>query len=213
VRYLSGMAGFSKVVLLIALSTVAGIALPSADAASGGGSRLVRASATFMRLGRFQIGRAATYANALESLGPSSSCWLPRNGTIGSSADHAIAEWKPLGVRIELRTYAALPDRRDGCTAPAAIHVSTIRITGHQWYTSRGLRVGDPVAKLQRRYRAARAADDLPGWYHHGYWLVTRPLGGYEGVGGLRPTAPVLVAETSNGRVLALVFVVDGEGD
>jgi hypothetical protein len=46
-----------------------------------------------------------------------------------------------------------------------------------------------------------------------GYMLVSRKVGGYEGIGGLGPTAPVLVAETTHGRVSGLVLVVDAEGD
>ena len=42
---------------------------------------------------------------------------------------------------------------------------------------------------------------------------MTRWVGGYEGIGGLRPTAPVLVAETWHGRVSGFVLVVDAEGD
>ena len=41
---------------------------------------------------------------------------------------------------------------------------------------------------------------------------MTRHVGGYEGIGGLHPTAPVLVAETVDGRVTGFVFVVDAEG-
>ena len=174
---------------------------------------MIRASASLMRLGSFHIVAAATYASALESLGPSSSCRLAKNGVLAPSADHAVAYWKALSVRIELRTYGAMPGGKNGCTSPSSIHVSTVRVTGGEWHTTRGLRVGDTVAKLTLRYPAAKRANDLPGWYHHGYWLVTRPVGGYEGIGGLRRTVPVLVAETSKGRVFAFVFVVDGEGE
>jgi hypothetical protein len=70
------------------------------------------------------------------------------------------------------------------CTAPAAIHVSTIRVTS------------------------------VRGWYRSGCWLVTRRgacLGDCGGV--LFETVPVLVAEVGGGRVSSIVFVVGAQGE
>jgi len=166
-----------------------------------------------MRLGDFWIDKDPTYAGAIDALGPSSSCRLVKNRFLGVDRSHAFASWTMFGVAIELRTYGSLPQAKSACTAPHLIRVHTVRASDRRWRTSRGLRVGDSVTRLRRLYSSAKAVHELPGWYKRGYWLVTRRVGGYEGIGGLRPTAPVLVAETLHGRVAGFVLVVDAEGD
>jgi hypothetical protein len=174
---------------------------------------VIRASSTLMRLGAYSIDGDPTYAGAIAALGASDSCRLVRNRFLGLDRSHALADWAGLGVVIELRTYGSLPRARNGCTAPRFIRVHTVRATGRRWRTARGLRIGDPVGRLLRLYPSARAARGLRGWYAQGYRLVTRHVGGYAGIGGLHPTAPVLVAETAGGRVTGFTFVVDAEGD
>ena len=167
----------------------------SAKRSSTGPSFVIRASSTLMRLGHYSIDGHPTYAGAAATLGHSDSCRLVKNRFVG------------------LRTYGSLPPAKTGCTAPNLIRVHTVKATDRRWRTSRGLRVGDSVSRLRRLYPSAKAAHELAGWYSPGYWLVTRHVGGYEGIGGLHPTAPVLVAETVDGRVTGFVFVVDAEGD
>jgi hypothetical protein len=166
-----------------------------------------------MRLGGYRIEKDPTYGGAVTALGPSSFCRLVKNRFLGVDRAHALAKWTPLGVTIELRTYGPLPQAKTACTAPDVIRVHTVRATDKRWRTARGLRVGDSVTRLRALYSSAKAVHELPGWYARGYWLVTRSVGGYEGIGGLRPTAPVLVAETVHGRVTAFVLVVGAEGD
>jgi hypothetical protein len=161
-----------------------------------------------MRIGDYQIDGNSTYAGAVAAFGASSSCRLMKR-----DPSHALAAWRALGVVIELRTYGSLPRGKTGCTASRLIHVHTVRATDHRWHTSRGLAVGDAVQRLRHLYPSAKSARSLPGWYEQGYWLVTRRVGGYEGIGGLKPLAPVLMAETRHGRVSALVLVVGAEGD
>jgi hypothetical protein len=161
-----------------------------------------------MRIGDYQIDKNSTYAGAVAAFGVSSSCRL-----VQRDPSHALAAWRALGVVIELRTYGSLPRGKAGCTASRMIHVHTIRATDDRWHTSRGLAVGDGVQRLRHLYPSAKLARSLPGWYEQGYWLVTRRVGGYEGIGGLKPFAPVLMAETRHGRVSALVLVVGAEGD
>jgi hypothetical protein len=178
-----------------------------------GPSFVIRASSTVMRLGHYSIDGNPTYAGAAAVLGPSDSCRLVKNRFVGLDRSHAVANWAALGVVIELRTYGSLPRGKTGCSARHLIRVHTVKATDRRWRTSRGLRVGDSVSHLRRLYPSATAAHRLAGWYSPGYWLVTRHVGGYEGIGGLHPTAPVLVAETADGSVTAFVFVVDAEGD
>jgi len=166
-----------------------------------------------MRLGDYWIDKDPTYAGAVAALGPSASCRLVKNRFLGVDPSHALATWATVGVVIELRTYGRLPPAKSACTAPRFVRVHTVRATDERWRTARGLRVGDSVVRLRRLYYSAKAVRALPGWYARGYALVTRWVGGYEGIGGLRPTAPVLVAETSNGRVSGFVLVVNAEGD
>jgi len=185
----------------------------SAKRSSTGPSFVIRASSTLMRLGHYSIDGHPTYAGAAAALGHSDSCRLVKNRFVGLDRSHAVASWAALGVVIELRTYGSLPPAKTGCTAPNLIRVHTVKATDRRWRTSRGLRVGDSVSRLRQLSPSAKAAHELAGWYSPGYWLVTRHVGGYEGIGGLHPTAPVLVAETVDGRVTGFVFVVDAEGD
>jgi hypothetical protein len=115
---------------------------------------------------------------------------------------------------MELVTYGGLPSGRTGCTAPEAIQVSTVRVTGKRWYTSLGLRVGDSVTKLRRLYPRAKTTAGVRGWYRRGYWLVTRRAICLGDCGGtMYETAPVLVAETAAGHVTSIVFVVGAQGE
>jgi hypothetical protein len=180
---------------------------------TAGPSFVIRTSSTLMRVGSYRIEKDPTYAGAVTALGPSSSCRLARNPVLGVDRSHAFASWTALGLTIELRTYGSLPRGKTACTAPRVIRVHTVRVIGERWRTARGLSVGDSVARLRVLYPTAKAVAALPGWYARGSWLVTRPVGGYEGIGGLRPSAPVLVAETVGGRVNAFVIVVGAEGD
>ena len=189
-------------------AAVAVVVLGVAGGAGEGRSFVIRASSTFMRLGDYWIDKDPTYAGAVAALGPSSSCRL-----VHGDVSHGLASWRALGIVIELRTYGGLPQAKTACTAPRFIRVHTVRVIDKRWTTARGLRVGDTVSRLRHSYPSAKAAHGLTGWYERGYWLVTRWVGGYEGIGGLRPTVPVLVAETSRGRVSGFVLVVDAEGD
>ena len=169
-------------------------------------SSLIQASATFQRLGDFWVSDQPDYAGALEGLGPSSSCHL-----VNGSPTHATAAWSALGVRMTLVTFGGIPAGKTGCSAPSSIRISTIRVTGKRWYTSKKLRIGDSVTRLRRLYPKARSKAGLRGWYGRGYWLVTHRASCY--CETITATAPVLVAETSAGRVTSIVFVVGAQGE
>jgi hypothetical protein len=150
-----------------------------------------------------------TYQGAIEALGAPSGCHL-----VNGNPSWVTASWRPLGVRMNLVTFGGIAPGETGCTAPEQIHVSTIRVTGKRWYTSRKLRVGDPVTRLRALYPKALTTSGVRGWYGRGYWLVTRRsrcLGDCGSV--VWETAPVLVAETKAGKVSSIVFVVGAQGE
>ena len=186
----------------------AAVLLGATEACASSGSFTISASSSRERIGDYRVDRDPTYAGAVTALGPSSSCRL-----VAGDPSHALAAWHSLGVVVELQTYGSIPSGKTGCTASRLIHVHSVRAADHRWRTSRGLAIGDSVLRLRHLYASAKPTRGLPGWYGHGYWLVTRSVGGYEGIGGLKPFAPVLVAETRHGRVSALVLVVGAEGD
>jgi len=163
-------------------------------------SHVIRTSGTIQHLGGWKIERDPTLRGAIRALGRPTSC-----RTL-DGPDHAVARWRPLGVAIELRTYATPPRGRTGCTAPGSIQVDHVRVTSRSWVTSLGLRVGDPTTRLRQLYPRARRK---PG----SYWLVTR-RGGCVGVcDTLFVTIPVLTAEVRGGKVAALYLHVGAEGD
>lgn len=190
-------------------AVVGAVLILTSSATSAAVSRFVISVAPpVIRLGSYRLDREPTYAGALAALGGSSSCAL-----VGGDPSHARATWSALGVVIELRTYGGLPPGKTACKAPGEMKIHTVRVVSRRWVTVRGLRVGDSVTDLKKRYPSAKSANPLVGWYRRGYWLVTRHIGGYEGIGGFRPDAPVFVAETRDGRIMALVLVVGAEGD
>jgi hypothetical protein len=169
---------------------------------------VISVSPPVIRLGTYRVDREPSYAGALESLGKSSSCAL-----VDGDTSHARASWPALGVTIELRTYGSLPAGKTACSAPREMKIHTVRLIDRRWATAHGLRVGDTGSQLRKRYPSAKQAKPLAGWYTRGYWLVTRYVGGYEGIGGFRPNAPVLVAEIHDGRIAAFVLVIGAERD
>lgn len=171
-------------------------------------SRLIRVSTNSQSLGDYRVTANPTYQGAIDAFGTASSC-----RTLGYSSV-ALAVWRELGVSIKLSTFGGLPPGKTGCTAPDQIYVWTIRVTDTSWLTARGVRVGSSSALIRQRYPAAKKTRGVRGWYSAGYWLVTRRQACLGSCGNKRfVTAPVLVAETSAGRVRTLVLVVGAQGE
>jgi hypothetical protein len=197
--------------LRIALVVVALSAGAAATLAEGrpAGSFLIQTSASFQRLGDYWVSDEPTYQGAIDALGAPSGCRL-----VNGNPTWVTATWRTLGVWMNLVTFGGMPSGKTGCTAPKLIQVSTIRVTGRRWYTSRKLRVGDSVARLRGLYPNAPTTNGVQGWYNRGYWLVTRRsrcLGDCGDV--VWETVPVLVAETKAGKVASIVFVVGAQGE
>ena len=193
--------------ILLATGAVAALAVP-ATAQEVPGGRLIQVGSTSMRLGPFRVHSNPSYAGAIAAFGDATSCRLVRG-----SATWAVTTWANLQLRAELVTYGGMPAGETGCTAPDAIHISTLRVSGQQWYTSLGLRVGQPVARLKRLYPRATATRPVGRWYGRGYWLVTHRTVCLGVCDTRYVTAPRLVAEVRNGRVSAFVLVVGAQGE
>lgn len=196
---------------LIAAALVAGAIVPASSAkpTRAQESFLIQASASFQRLGEYWVSDNPSYAGAIQSLGAASACHL-----VNGDPSWVTASWRSLGVRMSLVTFGGMPAGKTGCSAPASIHVSTIRVTGKRWLTSRTLRVGDSASRLRRLYPKAPATAGVRGWYSAGYWLVTRRQRCLGDCGAVQwQTAPVLTAEVKNGRVSSIVFVVGAQGE
>jgi hypothetical protein len=188
-----------------ALSTLAG---SSGAQARPEASYLIQASASFQRLGPYWVSDKPDYAGAIAALGRPTSCHL-----VNTNPAHVTASWRALGVTIVLVTFGGMPQGKTGCTAPELIRVSTIRVTGKRWYTSKKLKVGDSVSRLQRLYPKATPTKGIRGWYGRGHWLVTRRTVCLGDCDTRFVTAPVLVAETKTGRVSSIVFIVGAQGE
>jgi hypothetical protein len=174
-------------------------------------SWLVQAGKNFQRAGEYTVRQTNTlYADAIAAYGRPSSCRV-----VGSN-NHAIATWAARGIRIELWTYGGMPEDEDGCISPDLIHVSDIRLTDRRWTTSLGLRVGDPTTKLRQVYPRAPYYARKPGWPAQ-YLLV---LTNGPCIGVCTPAEDrygvdysQLSAEVKNGRVVALLVPVGGQGE
>lgn len=152
---------------------------------------------------------AVTYRDAIRAFGKPASCRL-----LGYPSD-AVATWRSLGLRLRLSTLGAQPAGKNGCTAPGSIYIHAAYVSGRQWQTQKGLRVGLPVAVIRQLYPGAipqpRANRD---WPHPAYWIVHVPERCVVGVCGARyQTAPRLTAYARAGRVAGFFLPVGAEGE
>jgi hypothetical protein len=170
--------GMRRTVALLAFALLAA-AVPASAAAP---SYVIHGDRSVAGL---QVARA-TSADAVARLGaPTSTTPQPPYG--------CVKQWRPLGLTLAFVDLTARNACRDGVLLRA-----TARSRAH-WRTAKGLRVGDPVSRLQRLYPAAKVRPNQGEWT--GYWLVVRrtcELGG-------RHPYPGLLARVQAGRVSAIV--------
>jgi hypothetical protein len=117
--------------------------------------RLIQASATMQRLGAWRIDLDPTAGGLREAFGPWSSC-RPINLGGGS-----IIRYNTLGIRVVTALLAEIPPGMTSCTYPR-MRVYVVTVTGKEWHTSFGLRVGDTVATLRPLY--PHASFHARGW-------------------------------------------------
>src|SRR5262245_4509715 len=134
------------VIVLIAMAGALIIGTPLGEASPRPPSFLIRASATFQRVGNFWISDDPSYGAAQDALGSASSCHVVQGGQMES-----IATWRTLGVMIRLSTLGSLGAGETLCTSRQS-PIDSVRVSGLRWYTSKGLRVGDSVSRLRSLY-------------------------------------------------------------
>lgn len=154
------------------------------------------------RLGDYRIRRNPSYQGAIDVFGEPDQCRTVR-GRGG------VAVWRSLGFRLYATTLGYPGPNATACNSPAEHWINHITVTGRQWQTRSGLRVGHSLATLLRMYPKARRHR---GW-QAGYWLVAAR----EHCIGICETefvsVPRLVARINGGRVRAFVIPVHAQGE
>jgi hypothetical protein len=139
-------------------------ALAAATTASGAvGSYGIRADPP--RVGPYSVRDDPTMRGIIGSFGPPTSCRL-------TSPSGSIATWNRHGLRVNFVTFGGVPPGRTSCTY-RGMPINWIRASGRRWQTGLGLRPGDSILDVRRRYPRARY-DARPGhpWPTPAYWLV-----------------------------------------
>jgi hypothetical protein len=183
---------------VLALLAVVAVVVPGAMA---GGSSVIRVGVASQTIGPWRTGTTPTFAAAVTALGRETTC------TRLKTLPFARAEWRQLGLRMVFGSYGAGGARP--CRARGAVFLDNAHAYGKQWQTSRGLRVGDSLAKLRRLYRHARLRTYTRGVAPvRGWWLVVRTSRVPD-----KHQLPALLAKAHAGRVTELVVNVHAEGD
>jgi hypothetical protein len=104
------------------------------------------------------------------------------------------AVWRSLGLTL---TFADLSGRAPCARGAAVIAVATAA----RWHTLKGLRIGQPVARLRALYPGATFHRGAP---YQGWWLVPRRTCAEVG----SQPYPGLLARTAHRRVAAFVLTV-----
>jgi hypothetical protein len=182
-----------------AIAAVASAALCLAPPASAD-QWLLRVGRDFQQLGAWRISDTASVQDAVDAFGPPATCTIVRR------PDARVA-WAA-GFDLLATSLGAPPGTP--CSNPAGYQIDHVTVTGRRFTTSLGLRVGDNVSALRRRYPGARFHR---GWYE-GYWLVTKTARCAIGVCTSKyVVVPKLVARVRGGRVTALVLPVGSQGE
>jgi hypothetical protein len=163
------------------LLLVVAAALAVASLASAAGPRVVRGDA---KVGELRVGRSGPAA-ARAAFGQPSSARPDSRVT-------CILRWPGIGLRLRFLSFEG-----HACSRGVLVTATVARRAG--WRTGRGLRVGDPVARVRMRYPNTRFRRAAAG--RTGYWLIVRRA--CEEVGGA--AYPGLLARTAGGRVTAIV--------
>lgn len=184
---------------VLALLAVVGVVVPCALA---GGSSVIRVGVDSQSIGPWQTGTTPTFAAAVAALGRETTCTR-----LKKLPAFAAAQWRQLGLRMVFGSYG--PGGARPCRARGAVYLDNAHAYGKQWQTSRGLRVGDPLAKLHRLYPQARVRTYTRGVAPvRGWWLVVRTSNLPD-----HHQLPALLAKTHAGHVTELVLNIHAEGD
>jgi len=119
-------------------------------------SYVINAGANAVRIGSYLLWKPpvrGTYAQATAAFGRASTCRaVPGN--------KSRATWSAIGLTIQF-----IGAHGSVCQTSSSMQLQTLTATGPHWKTSRGLAIGDPVAKIRQLYPAATA-------HPRTYWLV-----------------------------------------
>jgi hypothetical protein len=119
-------------------------------------SYVINAGPAGVRIGPFLLWKPqtrGTYAQATIAFGRASTCRvLP--------GQKSRATWPSIGLTLQF-----IGVQGSVCTTSTAMQLQTLTATGLHWKTSKGLAIGDPLAKLRQRYPSAIAHPKT-------YWLV-----------------------------------------
>jgi hypothetical protein len=116
--------------------------------------------------------------------------------------------WRRLGLRITFTTLGGFVHSSDNaCNAPGQVYVDVAFVTGKDWRTFAGLRMGDPAAHLKELYPRARRVSSLDG--RTGDIRILVPGDPRCAV----PCEPRLAARLVNGRVVEFIVPVHGQGE
>lgn len=142
------------------------------------------------RAGPYLYGRTLregdAYKSAVAAFGRPSSI-----GKDTPESNVCTARWEDIGIDIGF-AWASGPCRRTNLNRATW---SGMRLFGIRWRTARGLRVGDPIARIKRVYPRARYVSRPP---RPGEWWLVYERQAELGV------QPLLVAEVGAGRVTAI---------
>jgi hypothetical protein len=117
------------------------------------------------QVGPYRVRDDPTMRGIIGSFGPPTSCRR-------TSRNSSIATWNGPGLRVSFVTFGGVPPGRTSCTY-RGMPINWIRASGRRWRTAVGMRPGDSILGVRRRYPRARY-DARPGqpWPTPAYWLV-----------------------------------------
>lgn len=157
-------------------------ALSGATSAQGEGLTPSFVIQGYTNIGGFSPTRDGSLDGAIGVFGQPSSM---KPAPYGQTQNFCVIRWARFG--ITMKTYLIAAERGLNCT-PETRHWTT-RLTDPRWRTAKGLRIGDPVQRLMRRYPTATRATG--GWWA----LVSKDLL------GIGESDPLLSAHVVDGRV------------
>jgi len=207
----AGMRTIGLVAILVATSTAA--VAGTASAAAGVATRDPRATTRVIgvtgpagdrdvtRLGPWVVRSSGnpTFGGARAAFGRPTRCASRGPG-------YATASWRPVGLRATFYTLD-IPPAGPACRA-ARLFVGSATLTGPSWQTSKGLRVGDTLARVTELYPRSGSVRRLyPGIsYPAGRWQLE-----VRNVFGSR--SPLLLAVMRSGRVVAFEVALGRGGE
>ena len=185
--------------VLALVATAAGLAT-AACGDEDGTDRTIRVDLTSIELGDYRADTTPTLQEAVDAFGDPDACELD------PVTKFASATWRALGLTIVAGRLSPIPGGGNACETPAEVFVSAVEISGSEWETAAGLRVGDTEARVGELYAYARRGPARPERLD-GWWLVVSVTPGAM----FRPV-PMLLAKTRGGKVDRFVVEVGGEG-